>query len=411
MIDRMACAAQDHSDPVARLRESFVLSDAVIYLDGNSLGALSTPSRKRILETVDAEWAEGLVSSWNTAGWIDAPLVVGDRLAPLIGARHGEVLIADTLTLMLAKLVGAALRLRRDRHVVLTDAANFHSDLYIIDAMAQLAGRPIEVRRIERRYLIDHLDEDVALVAFTHVDYRTGEMLDLAGITAAVHDVGALMLWDLAHSAGAVPVDLVGAGADLAVGCTYKYLNAGPGAPAFCYIAHSLQGHLENPLPGWLGHARPFDFETEYVAATGIRAFQSSTPSIVAMAALAGSLDVFDMTTMTELRTKSLALTTLFMDLVEERIPDHEIEIVTPRDPLQRGSHVSLRIDAAYGVVQALIERQVIGDFRAPDIARFGFTPLTLRFVDVYDTVEQLANVLNEGAHLDARFLRRNAVT
>ena len=411
MITREWCVERDASDPLGALRDQFILDDSVVYLDGNSLGALSKPARRRILETVDDAWAVGLVRSWNSAGWMDAPLAVGDRLAPLIGAGPGEVLIADTITLLLAKLVGAALELRPDRHVVLTDAANFHSDLYVIDAMAEHSARPIEVRRIDRRELTEHLDEDVALVEFTHVDYRTGEMLDLAGITSAVQGAGALMLWDLAHSAGAVPVDLAAAGADLAVGCTYKYLNAGPGAPAFCFIRAALQGQLVNPLPGWLGHARPFEFERDYVPAEGVRSFQTSSPSIVSIAALEGSLEVFEMTDVEHLRAKSLALTSMFMDLVEERLAQHDLEIVTPRDPARRGSQVSLRVDGAYGLVQALVERGVIGDFRAPDIARFGFTPLTLRFVDVYDAVELMSRVLADGAHREARFERRNPVT
>ena len=411
MTTRADCASRDADDPVRSLRDNFTLDDSVIYMDGNSLGPMARQSREHVLRALDTEWAQGLVGSWNTSQWMDSPMILGDRLAPLIGAQPGEVLIADTITMMLAKLVGASLNFQSGRHVVLTDETNFHSDLYILDGVARFANRNIEVRRIDRHLLEEYLSEDVALVEFSHVDFRTGEMLDLHEITARVHDVGALMLWDLAHSAGAVPVDVTSADVDLAVGCTYKFLNAGPGSPGFCYIRGSLQDRLDNPLPGWLGHARPFDFDPDYVAAAGIRAFQTSTPPIIAMAALKGSLDVFEQTTMSELRDKSLALSTLFMDLVEERLSDHDIEVVTPREPFRRGSHVSLQVEGAYGVVQALIERGVIGDFRALEIARFGLTPLTLRFVDVFDAVDQLVQVLDGGEHLDPRFDHRNQVT
>jgi kynureninase len=410
MTNRDECVALDARDPLAALRDDFVLREGEIYLDGNSLGPVSKGTQRRVREVIDHEWGEGLIRSWNSANWMDAPIELGNRLAPLIGAREGEVLVADTLTFLLAKIIGGSLELRPDRHVVITDAVNFHSDLYIVAAMARLAGRDIIVKTIDRDTLVDYLDDDVALVMFTHVDFRTGEMLDMAGITAAVHAVGALMLWDLAHSTGAVPLDVTSANIDFAAGCGYKYLNGGPGAPGFMYVAPRWQGVLRNPLPGWLGHARPFDFEPTYESAPGMRAYVTSSPSVLALGALDGALEVFERTTMTEVRVKSLALTDLFISLVEEALPG-VFDVVTPREHTLRGSQVALRHEQGYGIVQALIERGVIGDFRAPDICRFGLTPLYLRYVDVYDAVQILVDVMMSSAHLDERFIVRLAVT
>jgi kynureninase len=409
LITRDDCLAFDRDDELASLRSEFILDDSLIYLDGNSLGPVSRAVQTRVRETVDREWAQSLVRGWGE-GWMDAPTRLGDRLAPLIGARSGEVLVADTLTILLAKLIGGALDLRPDRHVVLTDVANFHSDIYIVEAMARRAGRPVVVRAIDRATLDRELNEDVALVMLTHVDFRSGEMLDLKGITTKVHDVGALMLWDFAHSTGAVPLDVTGANVDFAAGCGYKYLNGGPGAPAFMYVRSSWQGILENPFSGWLGHARPFDFERDYEPAKGMQAFVTSSPSIVAMAALEGALEIWDRVTIDQVRTKSLAMTDLFMALVTERLPG-VFEVVTPREHAVRGSQVALRHDEAYGIIQALIERNVIGDFRDPDICRFGFTPLYLRFVDVFDAVQHLVEVTDSNEYRDSRFAVRKPVT
>jgi kynureninase len=409
LISRDDCLALDAADELSEIRSHFILDDALIYLDGNSLGPLSKAARARVNEVIDEQWAKGLVRGWGD-GWMEAPTRLGARVAELIGARHDEVLVSDSLTILLAKLIGGALELRQDRHVILTDVANFRTDIYIAQAMASRAGRPMFVKAIERSALGQELNEDVALVMLTHVDFRSGEMLDMKGITKKVHDVGALMLWDLAHSTGAVPIDVTGADVDFAAGCGYKYLNGGPGAPAFLYVRTPWQGMLENPLPGWHGHARPFDFDLGYEAAKGMQAFATSSPPIIAFAALDGALDVWDHVTMQQVRTKSLAMTDLFMNLVHERLDDH-FEVVTPKHHDRRGSQVALRHSEAYGIIQALIERNVIGDFRDPDICRFGFTPLYLRFVDVYDAVDHLVSVMSTEDYRDSRFAERKMVT
>jgi kynureninase len=395
---------------MAPLREQFFLNEGEIYLDGNSLGPLSRSAQRRVHEVMNSEWPVGMIRSWNAAGWMNMPLWLGDKLAPLIGAQPGEVVVADTLTIMLAKLIGGALGMRPDRHVILTDQVNFHSDVYIAEAVAMQAGRPIEVRTVDRNQLATHLNNDVALVLLTQVDFRSGEQLDVAGITAQVHAAGALMLWDFAHSTGAVPLDVTTADVDFAAGCGYKYLNGGPGAPAFGYVAQRWQELIENPLRGWLGHARPFDFVMDYEPAVGIRKMITSSPSILALAALDGALDVFAQTTITAVREKSLALTDLFIELVEDRMPG-VFEVLTPRDHARRGSQVALRHPMSYGIIQAMIARGVIGDFRDPDIARFGFAPLYLRFVDIYDAVNHLVEVVENQEYHDDAYTQRNPVT
>jgi kynureninase len=409
MTTREECLELDAKDPLSPLRSEFSLADGELYLDGNSLGPISKSARAAV-DRVLGEWQGELIRSWNLFGWMDTPLKLGDRIAPFIGAKPGEIVVADTLTFAIAKLTLAALEQRPDRHVILTDEMNFHTDIYILDAVANYAGRPITVKTIDRNDLAQHLNDDVALVEFTHVDFRTGEALDVTSITRQVHDAGALMLWDFAHTTGALPVDVTAANVDFAAGCGYKYLNAGPGSPAYMYVRAEWQDKVNNPLPGWLGHARPFDFEIKYEATEGIRKFVTSSPSILALAALDGALEVFEKTTMTEVRKKSLALTDLFINLVEERLPG-QFKVVTPRDHAKRGSQVALAHPEAYGVVQALIKRGVTGDFRAPDIARFGFTPLYLRYVDVYDSVEHLVQVMQNNEHQADEFKVRNAVT
>lgn len=423
MTTRADCLALDAADRLAPLREQFILPAGVIYLDGNSLGVLPKATAPRLHEAVTREWGEGLIRSWNTAGWIDLPRRLGDKIARLIGARPGEVVAADSTSVNVFKVVAAALHLQRaaapGRRVILSERTNFPTDLYIAASLARDHG--CELVLAEAGEIPARLREDVAVLLLTHVNYRTGCMHDMAALTRAAQAAGALTVWDLAHSAGAVPVDLHAAGADFAIGCGYKFLNGGPGAPAFVWV-HPRHAHrFTQPLSGWMGHASPFRFTPDYTPAAGIARYLCGTPPILAMVALDCGLDTVlaaePFGGLAALRAKSIALTDLFARLVEERCGGHGLSVVSPRDPTQRGSQVCLtRTGGGYAIVQALIARGVIGDFRlgdadAPDILRFGFTPLYTRFVDAFDAAENLAAVLRSGEWREPRFNQQNKVT
>ena len=409
--DRETCRQRDGQDPLAAWRAAFRLPDGVIYLDGNSLGPLPADLPARLGRVVEQEWGAGLIRSWNDAGWIDAPARVGNKIAPLIGAGPGEVIAADSTSVNLFKLLAGALRLRPGRRVILTEPDNFPTDLYIMQGLVELLDRGYELRRAAPDRLADALDGDVAVVALTHVDYRSGRMHDIAALTRAAHQAGALALWDLAHSAGAVPVDLSAAGADLAVGCGYKYLNGGPGAPAFLYARADLQAALRQPLTGWMGHAAPFDFDADYHPAGDIRRNLSGTPAMLSMLALDAALDLWQGVDMAAVRRKSVALTELFIARVERDCAGLGLRLASPREAAMRGSQVSFRHDQGYAVMQALIARGVIGDFRSPDLMRFGFAPLYIGYQDVFDAAAALAQVLQSRAFEDPRFQTRAAVT
>lgn len=413
-IDRAHCEARDEADALRGFRDRFALPDGVIYLDGNSLGVLPRHTAAFVQRVIEDEWGTGLIRSWNDAGWFAKPTALGDRLAPLIGARAGEVVIGDSTSASLFQAASAAARLRPDRRVIVAEQGNFPTDLYILESVQELIGgaAPLERRLIgeDGATLADVLDDDVAVVVLTQVDYRTGRMLDLEAVTRQVHEAGALMVWDLCHSAGAVPVDLNAADADFAVGCTYKYLNGGPGSPSFVWVAERHQEASRPPLTGWHGHARPFDFTVGYAPAPGITRFRVGTPQLLSLAGLEASLQVWDDVDMGLVREKSLALTDLFIALVDERLAGH-VEVVTPREHAQRGSQVALRHEDGYAVMQALIERGVIGDFRAPDLMRFGFTPLYTSFADVWDAVAVLEDILASEVWCDERYARRSLVT
>lgn len=428
---RQACVALDAADPLAPLRAQFALPDGLIYLDGNSLGALPRATPGRIAQVVEQEWGQGLIRSWNGAGWLDLPRRVGERIGRLIGAGPGEVIAADSTSLNLYKLLAVALALaarRPDgaaRRVIVSEPDNFPTDLYIAESLALQHGCELEL--IEPDRLLERLagaaGQDVAVLMLTHVNYRSGRMLPMATLGAAARAAGALCIWDLAHSAGALPVDLHAAGADFAVGCGYKYLNGGPGAPAFLWVApQHLQTlaechlHHAQPLTGWMGHAMPFAFSPQYEAAEDIRRFLCGTPSVLALAALDAGLDTLQAAEplggLAALRAKSVALSQCFIDLVELRCADQGLHLCTPRNPDERGSQVSFyRAEGGYAIVQALIERGVIGDYRAPGLLRFGFTPLYLGFADVWDAVEQLRQVLLGGEWCEPRFARQAPVT
>lgn len=416
VIDRATCTALDDADPLASMRERFVLPDGVIYLDGNSLGMLPKHTAAHLQRVITEEWGTGLIRSWNDAGWFAKPRTIGDRIAPLIGADAGEVVLGDSTSASLFQAAVAAVRLRPGRRVIVAERGNFPTDLYMLEAVQELlgGGTPLERRLIsdDGPTLDDVLDDHVAVVVLTQVDYRTGRMHDMAEITRKVHAAGALVVWDLCHSVGAVPIDLNGAEADFAVGCTYKYLNGGPGSPSFIWAAARHHDAARPALTGWHGHAKPFDFTVEYAPAAGIERFRVGTPQLLSVAGLEASLDIWDDVDMELLREKSLRLTELFLSLVDTRLtPRWGIEPVTPRESARRGSQVSLRHEDGYAVMQALIERGVIGDFRAPDLIRFGFTPLYTSYTDVWDAIDALEDVLHSEIWREPRFARRATVT
>jgi kynureninase len=412
--------ALDARDPLRHLRDLFTLPQAVIYLDGNSLGPLPKSAPERIARAVQQEWGEGLIRSWNTAGWFELPQRLGDKIATLVGARPGEVVATDSTSINLFKVLSATLSIAQadaqSRRTIVSERSNFPTDLYIAEALCKERG--MTLRLVEAQDLVAAVDADTAVLMLTHVNYRTGAMHDMRAVTAAAHAAGALVVWDLAHSAGAVEVDLHAADADFAIGCGYKYLNGGPGAPAFVWVHPRHADRFWQPLAGWWSHAAPFAFTPDYRPAAGIARYLCGTQPILSMTALECGLDTVLAAAahggMAALRRKSLALTDLFIALVEQRCGGHALGLATPRDHARRGSQVCLtREEGAYAIVQALIARGVIGDFRAgrPDILRFGFTPLYLRFEDVWHAVEHLREVLDSGEWRREEFKRQQAVT
>ncbi|MDI3408984.1 kynureninase [Streptomyces cavernicola] len=409
---RSECEQYDADDPLASLREEFVLPEGVIYLDGNSLGALPQTAAGRVADMVETEWGQGLIRSWNDAGWFDKPGVLGDRIAPLIGAGTGEVVVCDSTSINLFKVFAAALAMRPDRKVVVSEAGSFPTDLYMMEgATGLLDGYERRLIGAGGPTLEDALDEDVAVVVLSHVDYRTGRLHDMVTVTELAHRHGALVVWDLCHSVGALPVHLGDCRADFAVGCTYKYLNGGPGSPAFLYVAARHQDVARQPLSGWHGHANPFAFATDYRPADGITRFRCSTPQLLSYAPLEASLDIWERVDLDLLRAKSLRMTDLFIELVDQECAGLGLDIASPRDADARGSQVAVRHADGYPVMRALIDRGVIGDFRAPDLLRFGFTPLYVRYVDVWDAVQELRDVLSSEVWRDVRYATRAQVT
>ena len=410
-MTRAECIGRDAEDVLAPRRALFSLPKDVIYLDGNSLGVLPRNVPARVKAAVELEWGETLIKSWNEHGWFHLPQKIGSRLERLVGAEPGSVIVGDTISVNLFKILTSALGQRRARKVILSDSGNFPSDLYVAQGLTQFLADGHEVRIVEPEDVAASINSDVAVVMITEVDYRTARRHDMKAITKLAHDAGALMIWDLAHSAGAVPVDLKGSGADFAVGCTYKYLNGGPGAPAFLYVRPDLQNAVQPALVGWWGHARPFAFDLDFVPAPGIIRQQCGTQPILSMTALDAALDVWDGVDLHDLQRKSKALCQLFIDLVEEKCTHHGLELSGSRDMEWRGSHVSFHCPEGYAVMQALIAHGVIGDFRAPNIIRFGITPLYTSFVDIWDGVAVLARILDEKLWNRPEFLTQKAVT
>jgi kynureninase len=401
-------AAADLTDPLARLRPRFALPEGVVYLDGNSLGAMPAHVPAAVADAVERQWGHDLIRSWNAPNdWWRLPARVGDRIGALVGAGPGQVTCGDSTTVQLYQALVALARLAEGRTTLVTDGANFPTDQYVAESVARSLG--LRLVRASPGEVTEALGDDTAVVSFSAVDYRTGELWDARAITDAVHGAGGLMLWDLCHVAGAVPFQLDALGADAAVGCTYKYLNGGPGAPAFVYVPARHQLRLDLPITGWHGHADPFGLERSFVPASGIARARIGTPPVLSMLALDAALDVWDAVDLSAVRAKSLALAELVLGYAEERLRGYGVEPVTPRDPARRGSQVSLRLPAAYQVTQALIARGVIGDFRAPDLLRLGLAPLYLRFADVWQAMEQLGDVLATRAYDDPAFARSAA--
>jgi kynureninase len=392
-----------------RTRTLFDLPEGVVYLDGNSLGPLPKAARQRVARMMEEEWGKLLITGWNKAGWMDMPSRIGDRIARLIGAPAKSVVMGDTLSIKVYQALASALELRPGRRVVLSDSGNFPSDLYMAQGLLASLGRGYELRVVEPEAVADAIDETVAATMITEVDYRTGRLHDMKALTKKAHEAGAIAIWDLAHSAGAVPVDVSGSEADFAVGCTYKYLNGGPGAPAFIYVAPRLADAVRPALSGWLGHEAPFAFEPDYRPGAGIERMRVGTPPIIALAALDAAMDVWDGVDMLDIRARSIELSERFIAEVEARCP--ELELASPRDPNGRGSQVSFRFKHGYEATQALIAAGVIGDFRAPGIMRFGFTPLYLGMDDVLAAVDRLEEIMERRLFEDPAYAVRAKVT
>jgi kynureninase len=408
-ITRNELLAQDTQDPLAHCRARFKLPAGIIYLDGNSLGAMPLSVPPRLSKAVETEWAEGLIRSWNDADWYPAPQRVGGKIAGLIGAQPDEVIMADSTSVNLFKVLIAALRLRPERKKIIGEVGNFPTDSYISHGVAELMGATFHA--IEAQDLIAAITEEVAIVSLTHVNYKTGRIHDMQAITQKAHSVGALIVWDLAHTAGAMPCELNKCNVDFAVGCGYKYLNGGPGAPAFVFVASKHHATFSQPLTGWHGHAKPFDFSETYEPAKGMDSMLVGTASQLSLIALEAALEAFDGVDMQMLRTKSLSLTDLFIRLVDQELSEFGFGLATPRDPASRGSQVSLTHPQGYAIMQAVIDQGVIGDFRAPDILRFGFASLYVRYIDVWNAIETLKNIMVSNAWQAPQFAQRKAVT
>ena len=409
-MTRERLLALDRADPLAPFRDRFILPEGVVYLDGNSLGPLPRDTPGRVAAAVEAEWGQGLIRSWNDAGWIDLAARVADGIAGIVGAPPGSVVVADSTSVNLFKLLGAAITMRPGRRVILSERGNFPTDLYVAQGLAAFVAAGHTVRTVAPDEIAAAIDEDTAVVMLTHVNYHTGAMHDMAALTAAAHVRGALTIWDLAHSAGAVPLDLLAAGADFAVGCGYKFLNGGPGAPAFLFAAPDHHASLRFPISGWLGHAAPFAFEPAFRPAPGLAHAVVGTPPVLSLTALAVGVALVAEADMTAVRAKSVQQVDLLAELMEAAAPG-AFRRVTPPDPARRGSQLCLSHPDAYAIMQALIARGVIGDFRAPDVLRFGITPLTLRYADLWDAAAILGEIMAGGIWRDPAYAVRRAVT
>jgi kynureninase len=411
MASRQDCIEWDNTDALAAYRGRFILPEGSIYCDGNSLGLMPRSVPASVAFHMDVAWGVDLIASWNRHGWFELPLKLGNKISPLVGGGLGNVVVADTISVNLFKVLSAALRLRPGRHVVLSDNGNFPSDLYVAQGLLELLGDTHTLTLVAPEDVEQSITDDVAIVMLTDVDYRTSRRHNMAAITAKAHANGCLIIWDLSHSTGAMQVDLLGCGADFAVGCTYKYLNGGPGAPAFVFVHPRHQSAAMPGLQGWWGHVKPFDFDPHWRAADGVARFQCGTQAVLSMAALDAALDLWSDVDMELVRTKSQSLCGLFVAQVETFSESYGLRLAGPRDIAQRGSHVSFHCPNGYAVMQAMIDHGVIGDFRAPDLIRFGFAPLYNTHVEVFDAAQQLFEIFEQGLWRNDKYQTRRAVT
>ncbi|RBP51648.1 kynureninase [Arenicella xantha] len=404
--------ALDASDPLAAKRNEFCLPEQTIYLDGNSLGPLPKGVKEAVADAVQNQWGQDLISSWNKHGWIDLATQVGEQIAPLVGASRGQVICCDSISINLFKLISSALQLNPERQIVLSQQDNFPTDLYMVQGLTSLLGAErCQLKSVTTEQLVDAIDESVAVLLLTHVNFRDGQRHDMQALTRLAHDKGVLVVWDLAHSAGAMPLSLDQHNVDFAVGCGYKYLNGGPGAPAFLYVAARHQRAIKQPLQGWMGHQTPFQFDPDYQAAEGVQQFLAGTPNILSLVALNAALAVFADVDMQHVRAKSIALAEVFIQQLSQSDCTNEFTICTPLDAPQRGSQIALAHPYAYAITQALIDRGIVADFRAPNLVRFGLTPLYTRYQDIWRTVQVLSEIMQTKRYLDKKYQTRQKVT
>jgi kynureninase len=411
MITRETCLHLDAADSLASYRDQFVVPEGMIYFDGNSLGPMPKATKQRLLKTLEQEWAQDLITSWNKHGWFQEPLKLGDRLARLMGGGAGNMVVADSISINLFKLLTAALALRPDQKVILSDTGNFPSDLYVAQGLNTFLNNSHSLKLVAPEDVMNAIDETVAVVMVTEIDYRTARRHDMKALIKKAHAKGALVIWDLSHSAGAIPVDLMGAGCDFAVGCTYKFLNAGPGAPAFMFVHPNHHDKISPALVGWWGDAHPFAFNLDYEPGPGITRYQVGTQPILSLAGLSTAMDIWDQVDMAQLDAKRNSLCTTLIACVEQRCAAFNLTPAGPHDMAERGSHVSFKTDNGYAIMQALIHHRVIGDFRAPDMIRFGLAPLYNTHAEVWDAVTVLHDILSHRKWDRPEFMTRKAVT
>ncbi len=411
-ISLQHCIDLDQRDPLKSCRNRFVLDPAKVYLDGNSLGALPTTASNSILRTVEKEWGQDLIESWNKAGWFQLTGVLGDRIGSMVGASAGQIVVCDNTSINLYKALHAALGINSARCRIIAQRNEFPTDLYTIQGVTDCFPRELSVELIDDQSEVENcLDKEVAVMLLSQVNYKSGKMLDMQEITAKAHQAGALVIWDLCHSAGVIPIQLDQWEVDFAVGCTYKYLNGGPGSPAFIYAAKRHHSMMRQPLTGWWGHASPFDFSVEYSPAEGIKLMLSGTQPILSMRGVGCGLDTFDQVSIDSIREKSMALCQLFIQLVRQNCAEYDLDIIGPENPQQRGSHVSIAFPHGYQVVQAMIEQGVTGDFRAPNLMRFGFAPLYIGYQQIWQGVEVLRKCLEQKVWENPKYDRVGSVT